>query len=229
MDQNKIGNFIKKIRKNSKLTQQQFASKYGVTYQAVSNWEQGKNLPDISLLKQISDDFNVSIDELLKGEKTLKKNKTSKKIYLILIIIVILFTIVLSIIILNSEFEFKTISSKCPNFNISGSICYNHNKTSIYINNIDYCGNNDNSEYINIECSLYQQQNNIETKISSCNYAYEDKIKLEDYLQNIEFTINDSKYKFTNQKLFLRINATLEDGKVITYKVPLSLNDICSN
>ena len=69
MDQNKIGEFIKKLRTENHLTQKEFADKYGVTYQAVSKWENGKNLPDMSLIKQMSEDFNIGIDELLDGER----------------------------------------------------------------------------------------------------------------------------------------------------------------
>ena len=47
MDQEKIGNFIKEIRKKNNLTQKDLADKYNVTYQAVSKWENGKNMPDI--------------------------------------------------------------------------------------------------------------------------------------------------------------------------------------
>ena len=53
VDQNKIGEFIKKLRTENHLTQKEFADKYGVTYQAVSKWENGKNLPDMSLIKQM--------------------------------------------------------------------------------------------------------------------------------------------------------------------------------
>ena len=59
MDQEKFGKFIKQIRKDHNLTQKQLAEKYNVTYQAVSKWETGKNMPDISLIKQIAKDFNV--------------------------------------------------------------------------------------------------------------------------------------------------------------------------
>ena len=65
MDQEKFGNFIKTIRKNNNLTQKEFADKYGVTYQAVSKWERGLNMPDTALIKQMSKDFNISIEELL--------------------------------------------------------------------------------------------------------------------------------------------------------------------
>lgn len=47
MDQEKFGKFIKQIRKDHNLTQKQLAEKYNVTYQAVSKWETGKNMPDI--------------------------------------------------------------------------------------------------------------------------------------------------------------------------------------
>ena len=61
MNQEKIGNLIKEIRKKNNLTQAEFAERYGVTYQAVSKWENGKNIPDIMLLKQISEDFDTPI------------------------------------------------------------------------------------------------------------------------------------------------------------------------
>ena len=50
MDQEKIGKFIKDLRIKNNLTQKEFADKYNVTYQAVSKWENGKNMPDLSLL-----------------------------------------------------------------------------------------------------------------------------------------------------------------------------------
>ena len=76
MDQEKFGNFIKEIRKNNHLTQKDLADKYGVTYQAVSKWENGKNMPDIALIKQISQDFNVDLADMFEGEYRInKKNK----------------------------------------------------------------------------------------------------------------------------------------------------------
>ena len=75
MDQEKIGKLIKEIRQKNNLTQKQFADKYGITYQAVSKWENGKNMPDVSLLKQISKDFKVNIEDLLEGNISPKKKK----------------------------------------------------------------------------------------------------------------------------------------------------------
>ena len=74
MDQEKIGKFIKDLRIKNNLTQKEFADKYNVTYQAVSKWENGKNMPDLSLLKDICKDFDVSLDDLFNGEKRVKKS-----------------------------------------------------------------------------------------------------------------------------------------------------------
>ena len=229
MNQQKVGEFIKKLRKENHLTQAEFAEKYGITYQAVSNWEHGKNLPDIALLKQIADDFNVSIDELLGSEKkNLKKNNN----YLIIGVIIAVALIILFIIYLNkhNDFEFKTLSANCSNFKISGSISYNKDKTSIYINNINYCDTSNEKEYVKIECILYEKYNNIEKQISTSNYQSDTTIKLEEYLKNVEFTLDNYDRickMYTSDNLYLRINATDINNKTQTYQIPLLLNDTC--
>lgn len=68
-----FGEEIKRIRQERCLTQEQFAAKLNVTRQAVSNWENNKNLPDIGMLILISDVFNVSLDILIKGENSMKE------------------------------------------------------------------------------------------------------------------------------------------------------------
>ena len=90
MNQEKISNLIKQLRKKDNLTQAQFANKYNVTFQAVSKWENGKSLPDIVLLKQICKDYNISIDEVLEGEINKKNKQKEKKIYTILSFFVII-------------------------------------------------------------------------------------------------------------------------------------------
>lgn len=59
---------MKTLRTQSGLTQQQMADRLGVTRQSVSNWERGANLPDIGILIAISDEFHVSLDQLIKGK-----------------------------------------------------------------------------------------------------------------------------------------------------------------
>ena len=90
MDQEKIGNFIKEIRTKNNLTQKQFADKYNVTYQAVSKWENGKNMPDVTLIKQISKDFNISLEEIYNGELNINKKKNNFIVYIILSVVFLL-------------------------------------------------------------------------------------------------------------------------------------------
>ena len=231
MEQEKVSNFIKKIRKDNNLTQKDLAEKYGVTYQAVSKWENGINMPDMVLLKKMSKDFNVSLDDILEGNY---KNKKNNKI----IIYVLLSLVILSLIIVNiynkrnSDFEFKTISTTCDDFTITGSLSYNNKKSAIYISNIEYCGEDNNEVYKSIECTLYESHNDKITKISSNNYNKQKSITLEDYLKNLTFTIDNynstcKEYKETN--LYLEINATDEKDKISHYKIPLKLVETCNN
>lgn len=73
MDNEKFGQFISEARKGKGLTQKELAKTLNVTDKAVSKWERGKSYPDISLLEPLGEALEVSIVELLKGEKTDKK------------------------------------------------------------------------------------------------------------------------------------------------------------
>lgn len=79
MDQEKIGKFISKCRKANKITQSELADKLGVTNRSVSNWENGKNMPDLSLFKPLCDILNITINELLSGEK-INEDKYQEKL-----------------------------------------------------------------------------------------------------------------------------------------------------
>lgn len=69
MDQKKIGMFLKELRKEKGLTQEQFAEILGVTNRSVSRWENGVNMPDFDLVIEIANYFDVSIEEFLDGER----------------------------------------------------------------------------------------------------------------------------------------------------------------
>lgn len=69
MDQVKIGKFISELRREKGLTQEQLAEKLGVTQKSVSRWETGKNMPDLSLLLPLSLELDISVSDLLEGEK----------------------------------------------------------------------------------------------------------------------------------------------------------------
>ena len=221
MEQEKISKFIKKIRKNNNLTQKELADKYGVTYQAVSKWENGINMPDTLLLKQISKDFKVSLDDIFEGEYSKQKNK--KWIALIVLIFAVIFVFLIKD---NSDFKFKTINSNCSEFTISGSISYNKSKSAIYINGIEYCGKNINEEYQKIECTLYEKNNNLEQKVN--NYNKVGPIRLDDFLKEVTFAIDNYvglSREYRENSFYLIINATNKENKTIVYDVPLVLKE----
>lgn len=227
MNQEKFGNLIKEIRKQNNLTQKDLADKYGITYQAVSKWENGKNMPDTILIKQIAKDFNISIENMLEGNnKKIKKNI----LFLLSIIIIIILSLILIFKKDNNDFKFKKLSSECNNFNISGSIAYNHNKSSIFINNVEYCGGDDTKKYEEIECTLYESDNNIIKKISSCNYDGKNEITLEQFLNTVTLAVDNyerSCKEYTKNSLYLEINAKSKESDTITYKIPLQLSETC--
>ena len=69
MNQEKIGKFIAKLRKENDMTQEQLAEKLNVTSKSVSRWENGKTLPDYSLISAICDTLKISVNEFFVGEK----------------------------------------------------------------------------------------------------------------------------------------------------------------
>lgn len=71
MDARKIGAFISDLRKNKLYTQAELAQLLNVSHQAVSKWERGESLPDIGLLPLVAKQLDVTIDELLHGERNL--------------------------------------------------------------------------------------------------------------------------------------------------------------
>ena len=68
-----IGQTISDIRKAKKMTQEEFAQIFHVTRQTVSNWEKEKNYPDLETLIAMSDQFNISLDVMLKEDKKMTK------------------------------------------------------------------------------------------------------------------------------------------------------------
>ncbi len=111
MNQERIGIFIAELRKEKKLTQIDLANKLGITDRAISKWENGRGLPDLSLLTPLCEILDVSINELLSGSRldkkdyqeklekniidaidyTDKKIRKTKKIFIIILSVIIMF------------------------------------------------------------------------------------------------------------------------------------------
>ena len=224
MDLDKVGSFIKELRLKHNYTQKEFADILGVTSQAVSKWERGQGIPDISLLKDISEKFNVNINEILGEEKKDIVKKNNYILYIILIIIIVLGLFIGFYIHNNNhDFEFKTISTTCREFEINGSAAYNKDKTSIYISNIEYCGSDEDIEYKELTCTLTVDGK----EISKC--TKKNNITLKKYLKDLKLSVSDNKVckNIKNEKLVLEINAIKKDGLNTVYKIPLKLDENC--
>ena len=79
MDTKKIGAFLKQCRKEKNLTQEQLAEKFEVSARTVSRWETGINMPDLSILVQLAEYYDVEMRELLDGERNQTMNKEMKE------------------------------------------------------------------------------------------------------------------------------------------------------
>lgn len=71
MNQIEIGKFIATLRKENNMTQRNLAERLGVTDRAISKWENGRGLPEVSLMKSLCEVFDISIDELLNAERNI--------------------------------------------------------------------------------------------------------------------------------------------------------------
>ena len=126
MNQEKIGKFILKLRKEKHLTQEQLAKKLNVTDRAVSHWENGRSMPDVSLFKPICEIFNISLNELLSGEK-IKSSELKEKSDILLhqtleysnkkigrikkIIIIIIICLIITLFLVSFLVDYKRIRS----------------------------------------------------------------------------------------------------------------------
>ena len=124
MNQEKIGKYISEKRKEKKLTQEELAERLGVSDRAVSNWENGKNMPDLALFKPLCKELGITINDLMSGEnvndnkyiESLEENivdmvsdlgkKKKRKIRRLIIIFVLILAIIIFIPFINYYYEF---------------------------------------------------------------------------------------------------------------------------
>ena len=183
-------------------------------------------------MAKISKIFDISIGNILDCENeevSENKNNNNKfnknNLYYILGVILLIVIIVFAIFGKDrDDFEFKQISTSCDNFNITGSMAYNKDKTSLYISSIEFCGTDDNVIYENIKCTLYEEHDDVHNVISSCDPSGD--ISLEEYLRDVKISVDDYELSCDNMfdsELYLEINALLESNKEVVYKIPISL------
>lgn len=78
MNQEKIGKFIAQCRKEKNMTQRELSETLGVSDRTVGNWENGRNMPDLSLFKPLCNELDISVNDLMSGEKVQEKEYQEK-------------------------------------------------------------------------------------------------------------------------------------------------------
>lgn len=223
-----IGSIIKDIRKKNNLTQNEFASILGVTFQAVSKWENDKSIPDITILKDISNKFNVDLNYLISGKKVNinKKSFFKKNMIIITVIVFIIISVCVFLFFHKHNYEFKTLNGETKDIKVTGSITYDESKSSIYLN-VDYNAD-DTQNYSYIKCTLYEKHQDILNVISEKEYLEKTPVSLKEYLKMISFVIDNyspsCKY-YKDSNLYLEISAKIDEEKSVTYKVPIKFNN----
>lgn len=220
MENNKIGKFIADARKNKCLTQKELGDKLFVSDKAVSKWERGLSLPDISLLKSLSEILDVTIDDILSGEfnsgvkidnleEKIKEiqiniNKHNKrkygKIIILLLLIIILF--------------------------ITKNIKLNMKEYKVYYGVVD-------SKVNMVFPRLSFFIKNKDQSFSMINYRNSNVIKNEirDYLKSLKYLVcNDTVYYYDNKRNVSIIEYGVKDY-ILFSKVTfnISRNDYCLN
>ena len=233
MDPIKTGKFISSKRKENNMSQSDLASILNVTNQAVSKWENGRGIPDIEMLKKLSEVFNINIEEILSGEEN-KKVKRKNIFYFIILFLVVVLLVVL-VIFLNTkkeDFHFSSLATDNDSFSIKGVMAYSKDKKSIYISEVNYDGK-DEEKYKSMECILYESNDSLEKIISKYGDIDDKKTNmflLSELLKGVEFNIDSYECSCTKEfcnNLFLRINVKNMDNKIITYQIPIQLDRSC--
>lgn len=234
MNQDNIAIKIKEIRVKHKLTQAQLGEKLGVTFQAVSKWENKVNIPDISILNQISILFDIDINELINGET---KVKNTKKNYLIYICILLMITIMISMFYfyndndsVNVSMTLTPISTSSADFEIMGSLVMSDNVAVIHVSDIKYIGEKKDDVYVSLDFKLIEDNNNT-LKVIDQLVINDNSKTLEDIVQKINFKVENYLSDcdtFNCNNLYIKVNATDETGQTITLEIPFITMDNCS-
>lgn len=207
MNNNKIGVFISEQRKKKGLTQQELGNLLYVTDKAVSKWERGLSLPDITILEKLAEVLEVDVSEILNGQKTKKKNididlaieEATKQIKINqkqklkkMIIIISIITILLIYIIfknLNLGYSIKTINYSYQSTN-NKEINIGVPKLSFMMKNRDY-----SYSYKNLRSSTVVEN------------------ELKDYLKTLDYlTCNDTLYYYNKEDNFSVIDYSVKNN-----------------
>lgn len=212
MDQEKIGKFIAKLRKDKNLTQEELAAKLGVSNKSVSRWETGVNMPDLAMFPQLSRELNVSINDLMSGEiidqneyqeklennivdtiaKVDQKNKITNRLIIIILVTVIV-CLVISFLLntINVKLKYDEDRMYLENHQEYGLRFINKNSCTVYSGNIDY---------IKVNTLINNEKTNVIFISAKCTIPeiikYNNSTGLSIRALNFDFDDETSEYKY---------------------------------
>lgn len=151
MDQEKVGKLILYLRKKYGLTQQELADKLHITAKAISKWECGLGLPDITILQELSRVFNITTDELLSGELKEHQSKKKNKRYILIMVFVLILIVIGLVFTFLLRHQDKEKENNC---------------TVIRTYYIDNIGKSNDDNYLYITVHEYQVEGTFTMKLS---------------------------------------------------------------
>lgn len=226
MNLTKIGKFIAEQRKNKKLTQEQLAEELGINNRTISRWENGINMPDASLYKKICEVLEISIEELINGEKTKKENiqqsyekalittvnnnkRQERKINKLLRILALAVSVsIISIIIIIIYYNKKYPKIDIYNMNVieseknelNNKLTFNQKDYKIYFYGIDSLQiSNIDNDYYDLKVALQYKQVTIDKVKKYLNDQYKNKNISRTFISNNEIEI----YKHNNYEVII--------------------------
>lgn len=240
MDNKKVGKLIANLRKQNGLTQQELGDKVGVGFRAVSKWERGITLPDITIINELSKILGISSNELLDGKVTKEiktKSKISKKLKIVLSISISIIAIFLITFLYNYNKTYTyELSSTNNNSYIEGQVIIHKENIKIIINKLEFT----DKELLNTAIKNYHYQIGSKNRLligygsTEINMEYEKIKTIKEFTEN--FNINyDGGTKIKADEIIrngLTINILFETknsetiNKIIQAKLTLKENKI---
>lgn len=235
MNFSKIGKFIAECRKEKNMTQEQLGLLLNVDRRTISKWENGVYAPDIALLEPLSSILNISVNELLNGEKV-KNKKDSKNLIDVIkyyndrykskvkkcsfIFISIIFIMFILYIIVNNFFSYKVSNLYSTNdyYNVNCVIVHNNFDEIIFMSDINYndvyTGSDLEKKVTRIKASLYS-----ETELIISQEYYYDKSKyFNDALNDIQLSYTKLR-KVNSKDYYILVEYALENREALIDKI----------
>lgn len=259
MNLEKTGKFISELRKKKGFTQVELGELVGVTGKAVSKWENGQSLPDVSILNSLSEILGVTTTELLNGDyldmnnqeniddvtensinfyKDEVKKKFHTTITILWSIIISLTTVILAIFVYNNynSCQIYSVVSQNSEIKLTGVLNITNKKNILMITDLKYSGTN--IQEVNVLSYSLKSDDVIYYQSGNPDEHNDDKdseiVSFGDFLKNINIYLSDDKNGLKLDKIFnghlnIVIDYLSDSGTIYQYVIPLSLKREFSN